>query len=148
MSGGGFRACPAECRAQRSRRRPCLEPVVDGRGRAAAFCATEHLRHLLAPLLGAFQTSYPNVRVEVLVTNRFVDLIADGIDLVFRLGALRDSSLVARKILTYRHQLVASPPYLEMAKIPRPPRDLFAHNLPAFSHWRASNSSTFLLQTA
>jgi DNA-binding transcriptional LysR family regulator len=63
---------------------------------------------LLVPLLGAFQASYPNVRVQVLVTDRFVDLIAEGIDLVFRFGALSDSSLVARKILTYRHQLVAS----------------------------------------
>jgi DNA-binding transcriptional LysR family regulator len=62
---------------------------------------------LLVPLLGAFQASYPNVRVEVLVTERFVDLIAEGIDLVLRLGELGDSSLVARKILTYRHQLVA-----------------------------------------
>lgn len=54
---------------------------------------------LLAPLVGAFQASYPDVRVQVLVTDRFVDLIAEGIDLVFRRGALRDSSLVARTIL-------------------------------------------------
>ena len=63
---------------------------------------------LLAPLIGAFQASYPDVRVQVLVTDRLVDHIGDGVDLVFRLGALRDSSLVARRILTYRHQLVAS----------------------------------------
>ncbi len=73
---------------------------------------------LLAPLLGAFQASYPNVRVRVFVTDRYVDLIAEGIDLVFRYGALSDSSLVARKILTYRHQLVASPAYLEKVKAP------------------------------
>jgi DNA-binding transcriptional LysR family regulator len=47
---------------------------------------------VLASLLGAFQASYPNVRVHVLVTDRFVDLIAEGIDLVFRYGALSDSS--------------------------------------------------------
>jgi DNA-binding transcriptional LysR family regulator len=98
---------------------------------------------LLAPLLGAFQTSYPNVRVQVLVTDRFVDLIAEGIDLVFRGGALSDSSLVARKILTYRHQLVASPVYLEKVNAPRSPRDLLDHKLLAFSHWRPDNSWTF-----
>jgi len=98
---------------------------------------------LLAPLLGTFQASYPNVRVQVLVTDRFVDLIAEGIDLVFRLGALRDSSLVARKILTFRHQLVASPAYLERVKAPRSPRDLLDHKLLAFSHWRPDNSWTF-----
>jgi DNA-binding transcriptional LysR family regulator len=72
---------------------------------------------LLAPLLGAFQASHPNVRIQVLVTDRFVDLIAEGIDLAFRFGALRDSSLVARKILTYRHQLVASPAYSKGSKL-------------------------------
>ena len=45
------------------------------------------------------------------VTDRFVDHIAEGIDLAFRLGALENSSAVARRILTYRHQLVASPAY-------------------------------------
>ena len=98
---------------------------------------------LLVPLLGAFLASYPNVRAQVLVTDRFVDHIAEGIDLVFRYGALRDSSLVARKILTYRHQLVASPAYLERVKAPRSPRDLLDHKLLAFSHWRPDDSWTF-----
>jgi DNA-binding transcriptional LysR family regulator len=73
---------------------------------------------LLVPLVGAFQASYPDVRVQILVTDRFVDHIAEGVDLVFRLGALKDSSLVARKLLTYRHQLVASPAYIERVKPP------------------------------
>jgi DNA-binding transcriptional LysR family regulator len=98
---------------------------------------------LLVPLLGAFQASYPNVRVQVLVTDRFVDHIVEEIDLVFRLGAPRESSLVARKILTYRHQLVASPAYLERVKAPRSPRDLLDHKLLAFAHWRPANSWTF-----
>ena len=98
---------------------------------------------LLAPLLGAFQASHPNLRIQVLVTDRFVDLIAEGIDLAFRFGALRDSSLVARKILTYRHQLVASPAYLERVQAPRSPRDLLDHKLLAFSYWRPDNSWTF-----
>jgi DNA-binding transcriptional LysR family regulator len=97
---------------------------------------------LLAPLLSAFQASHPNVRVQVLVTDRYVDLIAEGVDLVFRFGALSDSSLVARKILTYRHQLVASPAYLERVKAPRHPRDLRGHKLLTFSHWRPDNSWT------
>jgi DNA-binding transcriptional LysR family regulator len=67
---------------------------------------------LLTPLVSAFQASYPNVRVQIFITERFVDHIAEGVDLAFRIGALKDSSLVARKILTYRHQLLASPAYL------------------------------------
>jgi DNA-binding transcriptional LysR family regulator len=98
---------------------------------------------LLAPLLGAFQASYPNIRVQVLVTDRFVDLIAEGIDLVFRLGVPGDSSLVGRKILTYRHQLVASPAYLERVNAPKSPRDLLDHRLLAFWHWRPGSHWTF-----
>jgi DNA-binding transcriptional LysR family regulator len=101
---------------------------------------------LLAPLLGAFQALYPNVCIQVLITDRFVDHIAEGIDLVFRRGAPGDSSLVARKLLTYRHQLVASPAYLERVKAPRSPRDLLDHKLLAFSHWRPGTSWTFLHQ--
>ena len=79
---------------------------------------------LLAPLVGAFQAAYPEVRVDIFVTDRFVDFIDEGIDLAFRLGTLKDSSLVAQKILTYRHRLVASPAYLERFKPLETPQDL------------------------
>jgi DNA-binding transcriptional LysR family regulator len=99
---------------------------------------------LLTPLVNAFQASYPNVRVQILVTERLVDLIAEGVDLAFRLGTLKDSCLVARRVLTYRHQLVASPSYLKTCKPPREPRDLLDHRLLTFSHWKPENSWTFV----
>lgn len=99
---------------------------------------------LLTPLVTAFQASYPNVRVQILVTERLVDLIAEGVDLAFRLGVLKDSCLVARRVLTYRHQLVASPSYLKTCQPPREPRDLLDHRLLTFSHWKPENSWTFV----
>lgn len=90
---------------------------------------------LLAPLITAFQASYPEVNVQVMVTDRFVDHIAEGIDLVFRIGPLEDSALIARKVLRYRHQLVASPGYLENNKAPKKPIDLLNHRLLAFAFW-------------
>jgi DNA-binding transcriptional LysR family regulator len=99
---------------------------------------------LLAPLVGAFQASYPDVRVQVFVTDRFVDPIAEGVDLLFRLGPLRDSSLVARKVLSYRHQLVACPAYLETRKPPTKPRDLLDHRLLAFEHWKPEYRWSFV----
>jgi DNA-binding transcriptional LysR family regulator len=99
---------------------------------------------LLTPLITAFQASYPNVRIQTLVTDRFVDHIAEGVDLVFRLGALKDSSLVARRILTYRHQLVASPAYIDRCEPPQKPQDLLAHRLLSFSHWKPDSSWTFV----
>jgi DNA-binding transcriptional LysR family regulator len=99
---------------------------------------------LLAPLVGAFHASYPNVRVQILVTERPVDLIAEGIDMAFRVGALKDSSLVARKIFTYRHQLVASPAYLEKSKPPETPRDLLGHRLLSFWPLKPANTWRFV----
>ena len=101
---------------------------------------------LLVPMVGAFQASYPNVRVQIFVTDRFVDHIAEGIDLVLRIGAgaLKNSSLVARKILTYRHQLLASPAYMEKCRPPKTPKDLLGHRLFAFAYWRPENNWSFV----
>lgn len=99
---------------------------------------------LVSPLLGAFQQRYPDVRVQVMVTDRHVDHIAEGVDLAFRVGALKDSSLVARTILTYRHQLVASPAYLAKHGAPEQPDDLIRHRLLAFAHWRPDSRWRFV----
>ncbi len=99
---------------------------------------------LLSPLIGAFQAAHPDVRVQVLVTDRHVDHIAEGVDLAVRLGALKDSSLIAQTILTYRHQLVASPEYLARHEAPRVPQDLLGHRLLAFSHWKPENHWSFV----
>jgi DNA-binding transcriptional LysR family regulator len=99
---------------------------------------------LLTPLVRGFQASHPNVRVQIFVTDRFVDHIAEGVDLAFRLGALRDSSLVARPILRYRHQLLASPTYLRAYQAPSTPGDLRDHRLLAFAHWRPENQWHFV----
>ncbi len=99
---------------------------------------------LLTPLVAAFQASYPEVRIQILVTERMVDLIAEGIDLAFRLGPLKDSGLVARRILTYRHRLVASPSYLKGRAAPQKPQDLLNHRLLTFSYWKPENSWSFL----
>src|SRR5580704_5638291 len=67
---------------------------------------------LIVPVVTAFQASYPNVKVQVYITERIIDQIADDVDLAFKDGTLTIPSLVARKLLTYRHQVVASPAYL------------------------------------
>lgn len=98
---------------------------------------------LLSPIITAFQASYPGVRVHVLVTDRYVDHIAEGVDLVFRVGELKDSTLVARRILTYRRRLVASPAYLARHMPPDRPTDIPDHRLLAFSPGTNEHSWTF-----
>ncbi len=95
---------------------------------------------LIAPLIISFQKRHPDVGFEVDMTERDVDLIADGIDLAFRPRSTRDSALVAVKILAYRHQLVASPHYvLNTTPIGRP-ADLSQHRLLAF-HGRSADTT-------
>ena len=98
---------------------------------------------LLTPLLSAFRAAYPKVRVQALITERHVDHIADGVDLAFRVGVLKDASLVARRLLTYRHRLVASPEYLQRVDPPKKPSDLLSHTMIAFSYWKPETSFTF-----
>ena len=91
---------------------------------------------LLAPLINGFQGRYPDVRVHVLIAERAVDHIADGADLIFRIGQLVDSTLVGRKLLSYRHQLLASPAYLKSSPPVRQPQDLLKHRLLSFARWK------------
>jgi len=90
---------------------------------------------VIIPLIEAFQTLYPNAIVNCLVTDRHVNHIEDGIDISLRVGDLKDSSLVARRLLRYRSVLVASPAYLERAGPPGHPNELPLHALVAFSRW-------------
>jgi len=99
---------------------------------------------LLAPIVGEFQETYPDVRVQIFITDRIIDHVSEGVDLTLRVGDLEDSSLVARRILKYRHQLVASPAYMKKHKAPRNPKDLLQHRLLAFSFWKPKCKWSFV----
>jgi len=98
---------------------------------------------VITPLVTAFQKKHPRVNIHTLMTNRFIDHIADGIDLTIRIGRLEDSTLVARKILHYRHRLLASPAYLATIKAPHNPADLLEHRLCSFSVVAAKTTWAF-----
>jgi DNA-binding transcriptional LysR family regulator len=96
---------------------------------------------LLSPLICGFQNEFPKISVQILITERVLDLIADGVDLTFRVGTkFEDSTVVARRVLTYRHQLMASPGYLQSFGSPKTPDELLAHRLLAFSFWKPKNT--------
>jgi DNA-binding transcriptional LysR family regulator len=96
---------------------------------------------LLAPLICGFQAEFPQISIQVFITERVLDLITDGVDLTFRVSSsLQDSSVVARRVLTYRHQLVASPAYLEQHGSPKTPDELLTHRLLSFSFWKPKNT--------
>ena len=70
-------------------------------------------------LLSAFQQRFPDIRLSVFSTERRVDLVQDGIDVALRIGAIVDESMVASRVASYRHVLVASPPLLARLGAPR-----------------------------
>jgi DNA-binding transcriptional LysR family regulator len=85
-------------------------------------------RRHVAPIVSAFLNEYPDVGVELSLNDRNVDLIEEGLDLAVRIGALADSSLVARQVGSVRRVVVASPAYLARRGVPRTPSDLASHD--------------------
>jgi DNA-binding transcriptional LysR family regulator len=82
----------------------------------------------LPQLITKLTRRFPELTIELKLTNQVVDLVAEGIDLAVRGGVLPDSSLVARKISTSELGIFASPEYLERRGKPRTPADLFKHD--------------------
>lgn len=96
-------------------------------GRVRMSVPTTYAHYRLPPLLARFTQQYPRVQVELNITNRNVDLIAEGFDLAIRLGQLPDSGLVARKLEDAALLLVASPDYLHRRGKPRTLEELQRH---------------------
>jgi len=81
----------------------------------------------VAPILPAFFRQYPDVAIDLHLTDAHTDLVGDGFDAALRIAVLEDSSLVARIIVPVRRFLVASPNYIARYGRPQHPHDLGAH---------------------
>jgi len=84
--------------------------------------------HYLAPLISEFLVRYPEVQIELVCTDRLVDLVDEGFDLAIRAGNLADTSLIARRLGSEWRVVVASPAYLAQRGIPAAPEDLARHD--------------------
>lgn len=82
----------------------------------------------LGAAIPAFHQRYPQIRVDAAMNDRFVDLVEEGYDVAIRIGALSDSSLIARRLAPSRTVLCASPDYLVRRGRPEQPRDLAGHD--------------------
>ena len=85
-------------------------------------------RRHVASIVSAFLNEHPQVRVELSLNDRNLDLIEEGLDLAVRIGPLADSTLVARTVGSVRRVVVASPEYLARRGSPRTPADLADHD--------------------
>ncbi|MSO81118.1 MAG: LysR family transcriptional regulator [Alphaproteobacteria bacterium] len=96
-------------------------PVVFGR------------RHVV-PVLCGFLAAWPEVQLHVTMTDQFVDPIEEGVDMLIRIGELKDSSLIARKLATARRAIAATPRYWDKHGRPQVPEDLAGHNCLTYAY--------------
>jgi LysR family transcriptional regulator for bpeEF and oprC len=94
-------------------------------------------RALLIPALPKFTARYPDLQLEVQFNDRVIDLIAEEVDLVVRVGAVREPHLVARRVVTTRLLTCAAPEYLRAHGVPAEPEELRRHKL--VGHLAAGN---------
>jgi DNA-binding transcriptional LysR family regulator len=104
----------------------CVGSGLEGRLRICAPVTFGRLH--LVPRLGAFLDAHPKLRLELVMDDRAIDLVAENIDVAIRLGILSDSSLKARKLAQTDRHVLASPTYLARKGIPSNPADLLEHD--------------------
>lgn len=95
----------------------------------------------IVPILPRLTAQYPDLTVDLLLTDAVVDLLAERIDVAVRLGRLADSTLIAQRLMKTHYRVCASPSYLSQAGTPHQPKEITNHNcllfpLPGFrSRW-------------
>ncbi len=116
------------------------EAVVDGlsttpRGRLRVNAPVTFGACALAPLVTRYLAAFPDVEVELTLSDHYVDVVDQGYDAVIRLGQLRDSALAAHALAPYRLLPCASPEYLARRGVPTSPEDLAVHECLEFVNW-------------
>ena len=97
----------------------------------------------LATALPDYLHAYPEVTVDLSITDRMVDLVDEGYDAVIRIGDLTDTSLRARALSPYEMVLCAAPSYLATRPLPQQPADLAHHHCLGYAHWTPRNHWIF-----
>ena len=91
--------------------------------------------HCLGQIIPEFMSRFPRLQVELELEDRLIDLVASGFDVAVRISRLKDSSLIARKIVTIRHVICGSPEYFRRRGRPNLPEDLHEHTTLRYSYW-------------
>ncbi|WP_136658948.1 LysR family transcriptional regulator [Nitratireductor sp. XY-223] len=101
-------------------------------------------RNYLDAWLPDFMETFKNVRLHVEASDRMVDVVAEGFDVVVRAGRLDDTGLIARRLMTSRLLTVASPDYLSRQGTPQTPAELTGHTLIDFSYRRIATTWEYM----
>jgi DNA-binding transcriptional LysR family regulator len=109
---------------------------AEPQGRLRVSMPSSFGRQHVSPVIGDFLRRYPGVSVDLRLTDRLIDLVDAGIDVAIRVGVLKDSSLVARRLAANRRVLCAAPSYLAERGTPHHPSDLAQHECVILSDQR------------
>ena len=112
-------------------------------GRLRICGAITFARIHLIPRLPEFLARHPELEMEVVLDDRNIDLVQEGIDVALRMGQLSDSSLTARRIASGRHVVVGTPAYFERTGKPTAPGDLAAHQAVIYDQEAGGQDWTF-----
>ncbi len=105
------------------------------RGRLRVAAPIAFGSHSLAATIVRFMKIYPDVTVELTLSDRMVDLVEDGIDAAIRVGALTDSTMMSRSLSPYKAVVCAAPEYLAERGTPAHPTDLVEHECLSYPDW-------------
>ncbi|MFG1243442.1 LysR family transcriptional regulator [Xanthobacter sp. V7C-4] len=119
---------------------------LEGRLRVCASVTFARLH--VVPRIGAFMDAHPNVRLDLVMDDRYVDLLEENIDVALRAGELPDSSLTARRIASCDRHVVASRAYLVRMGRPATPADLLAHEAIVYTQGLVAEEWRFRRGTA
>jgi DNA-binding transcriptional LysR family regulator len=131
------------------------EAVVAARGSASGLSGKLRVstsvffgRLHVIPNLSPFLAEHPDLDVELVLDDRYVDLVNEGIDVALRMGAMPDSSMTVRRITEGRRVVVATPAYLQRHGTPTSPGELINHQAVIYTGGGGSESWTFRKGTA
>jgi DNA-binding transcriptional LysR family regulator len=116
---------------------------TDPRGELAVTAPVMFGRLHVLPVASRFLKAFPDVAVQLLLTDRVTHFLEDQVDVAFRIGELRDSGLTAARLGTVRRVLCASPAYLEARGIPATPEALSQHSVISFESVAAPTTWRF-----
>jgi DNA-binding transcriptional LysR family regulator len=99
----------------------------------------------IAPAIPDFLARHPDLKIDMTLNDRFVDLVEEGYDVAIRIAKLADSSLIARRLCADRRLVVASPGYFVRAGEPKTPDDLLGHNCLSYSYMSVQDQWQFAI---
>jgi DNA-binding transcriptional LysR family regulator len=120
-----------------------FEVATEPRGRLRVNAPVSFGTEALVPMIAAFQRDYPRVEIDLTLSDRMVDLVDDGYDVVFRIGPLADSGLKARALAPFRVVACAAPEYLALRGSPRMPDELREHECIGYGTYPFTDQHTW-----